>query len=91
MKGWSCCRRGPASLTTILNQSDYDAYPDLQMYPVLATAIVPVYNLKGVKGLVLTRTALAQIFSGQITYASPPAGFLFWTVFVCPPPFPRNL
>eukprot|EP00667_Euglena_gracilis_P003896 EG_transcript_3911 len=50
-----------------LNQSDYDNYTDIQMYPVLATAIVPVYNLRGVRNLVLTRTALAQIFSGQIT------------------------
>eukprot|EP00668_Euglena_longa_P026146 GGOE01032707.1.p1 GENE.GGOE01032707.1~~GGOE01032707.1.p1 ORF type:complete len:1109 (-),score=352.96 GGOE01032707.1:1408-4701(-) len=56
-----------AASTAILNQSDYDKYPDLQMYPVLATAIVPVYNLKGVQSLVLSKTALAQIFSGQIT------------------------
>eukprot|EP00667_Euglena_gracilis_P013005 EG_transcript_13385 len=56
-----------AASISILNQSDYDMYPDLQMYPVIATAIVPVYNLKGVQGLVLTRTAVAQIFSGQIT------------------------
>eukprot|EP00667_Euglena_gracilis_P011705 EG_transcript_11966 len=56
-----------ASSIGALNQSDYDDYPDIQLYPVLATAIVPVYNLKGVQGLILSTTVLSQIFSGQIS------------------------
>lgn len=55
--------------TVALNQSDYNKYPDIQMYPVLATAIVPVYNLNGPQNLILSTTVLSQIFSGQIKYA----------------------
>eukprot|EP00667_Euglena_gracilis_P012542 EG_transcript_12874 len=56
-----------AATTTILNQSDYDNYTDIQLYPVLATPIVPVYNLNGVQGLILARTTLTQIFYGLVT------------------------
>jgi phosphate transport system substrate-binding protein len=50
----------------ILLPGDYEANPDLQLYPTLAIPIVPVYNLNGAMGLILTPLALAQIFSGQI-------------------------
>eukprot|EP00667_Euglena_gracilis_P000329 EG_transcript_328 len=55
-----------AASAVALNQSDYTKYPDIQMYPVLATAIVPVYNLNGPANLILSTTVLSQIFSGQI-------------------------
>eukprot|EP00667_Euglena_gracilis_P003646 EG_transcript_3656 len=46
--------------------SDYVDSPDLQLYPVLGFAVVPIYNLGNVTGLVLSGQTLAQIFSGQI-------------------------
>ena len=46
---------------------EHAAYPDLRMYPTLAGAVVPVYALPGVTDLVLSTTALAQIFRGNIT------------------------
>eukprot|EP00668_Euglena_longa_P011104 GGOE01013477.1.p1 GENE.GGOE01013477.1~~GGOE01013477.1.p1 ORF type:complete len:1165 (+),score=295.59 GGOE01013477.1:79-3495(+) len=55
-----------AASTSTLSQAVYQKYPDLQMYPTLAAAIVPIYNLNGVQGLILSKVTLAQIFSGQI-------------------------
>eukprot|EP00667_Euglena_gracilis_P029528 EG_transcript_39230 len=55
-----------AASTSTVKPAYYQKYPDLQMYPTLAAAIVPVYNLNGAEGLTLSKTALAQIFSGQI-------------------------
>eukprot|EP00667_Euglena_gracilis_P005129 EG_transcript_5163 len=51
---------GPAS------PKDYIDSPDLQLYPALAFAVVPIYNLGPVIDLVLSGQTLAQIFSGQI-------------------------
>ena len=48
-------------------ESYYTTSPDLQMYPTVATAIVPVYNLPGIEKLVLSREALVGIFNGTIT------------------------
>eukprot|EP00667_Euglena_gracilis_P007950 EG_transcript_8032 len=56
-----------AASTAILSQADYAKFPDLQMYPTLAAAIVPIYNLNGAQGLILSKVVLAQIFSGRIT------------------------
>eukprot|EP00667_Euglena_gracilis_P001340 EG_transcript_1340 len=36
------------------------------MYPTMAAALVPVFNLNGAQGLILRSTVLARIFSGQI-------------------------
>eukprot|EP00667_Euglena_gracilis_P000302 EG_transcript_302 len=49
-----------------LDAMDYVLNPDLQMYPTVATAIVPVYNLNAAANLTLSTAVLAQIFSGQI-------------------------
>jgi len=50
----------------ILAQSDYLLYPDIQMYPLAAAAVVPVFNLPCQK-LVLTAELLAKIYLMQIT------------------------
>eukprot|EP00667_Euglena_gracilis_P028457 EG_transcript_36335 len=49
-----------------LEVADYALNPDLEMYPTMATAIVPVFNLNAAANLTLSTAVLAQIFSGQI-------------------------
>ncbi|CEO97693.1 hypothetical protein PBRA_005807 [Plasmodiophora brassicae] len=52
-----------------ISDSMYSSYPDLQMFPTIATAVVPIYNVPELtKPLVLTRSALAKIFMGVITW-----------------------
>ncbi len=57
----------------ILNQDQLNAAPGLQMFPTVAGAIVPSYNLKDANGSPITaqikfpRTALADIYLGKIT------------------------
>eukprot|EP00667_Euglena_gracilis_P030164 EG_transcript_41182 len=48
-----------------LEAADYALNPDLQTYPTMATAIVPVYNLGACANLTLSTAVLAQVFSGQ--------------------------
>uniref|UniRef100_A0A7S3GGX5 Uncharacterized protein n=1 Tax=Palpitomonas bilix TaxID=652834 RepID=A0A7S3GGX5_9EUKA len=62
-----------AGSDSLLKDSEYDAYPDLQMFPTLAGAVVPIYNIPEIaqsgisEPLVLDRTVLADIFLGSIT------------------------
>ena len=52
-------------------ERDYEIYPDLQMYPAFAGAVVPIYNLPELSTkdrLVLSRSTLANIFLGKIAY-----------------------
>jgi phosphate transport system substrate-binding protein len=51
--------------------ADYQAYPDLQMYPAFAGAVVPIYNIPELGSdppLVLSRMTLANIFLGKISF-----------------------
>ena len=50
--------------------SFWAAHPDTLVIPLLASAIVPIFNLPGVSELKLTQAALARIFMGNITYWS---------------------
>ncbi|CAG0945397.1 Phosphate-binding protein PstS [Anaerolineae bacterium] len=56
----------------ILTKEQYDKAPGIQMIPTVAGAIVPIYNLKGDDGKVITNTikfsytALADIYLGKI-------------------------
>eukprot|EP00667_Euglena_gracilis_P002204 EG_transcript_2203 len=56
------------------------------MYPVIASAVVPVFNIGGPKSLVLSTSVLARIFRGNITVWDDPAirslnpGFAMWRV-----------
>lgn len=56
----------------ILTADQYAKAPGIQMIPTVAGAIVPIYNLKGEDGKVITetikfpRTALADIYLGKI-------------------------
>eukprot|EP00667_Euglena_gracilis_P011063 EG_transcript_11275 len=55
------------SLTSPISSDKYARYPDLQLYPTVAAAVVPIYNLDGVTDLVLNLETLAKIWSGRIT------------------------
>jgi len=51
-----------AGSDSLLKTSDYASYPDLQMYPAVAGAVVPIFNVPGVDDLILNTTMIAQIF-----------------------------
>eukprot|EP00667_Euglena_gracilis_P000913 EG_transcript_913 len=52
--------------------TDYQAAPDLQLYPTMACGVVPVFNLGNVTDLVLSTSLLARIFRGNVTYWDDP-------------------
>ena len=65
-----------AGSDSLLEDSEYAAFPDLQMYPTVAGAAVPVFNLPivGSSGqLVLSVDVIAKIFRSAITRWSDPA------------------
>ncbi len=63
-----------AGSDSVLSADDYKNGGDLQMYPMLAGAVVPVYNIDGVtKTVTLSRDVLVGIYLGTITKWSDPA------------------
>ncbi|KAK3610400.1 hypothetical protein CHS0354_008688 [Potamilus streckersoni] len=50
----------------LLSDEDYIKYPDLQMFPVMAGAVVAAFNIPGVKNLNLTLQHLVGIYKGTI-------------------------
>jgi phosphate transport system substrate-binding protein len=57
-----------AGSDSLLKYEEYQKGGDLQMFPVLAGAVVPIYNIEGVtKTLTLDGNALAGIYGGTIT------------------------
>jgi phosphate transport system substrate-binding protein len=63
-----------AGSDSVLSADDYTKGGDLQMYPILAGAVVPVYNIDGVtKTVTLDRATLVSIFLGEIKKWNDPA------------------
>ncbi len=68
-----------AGSDSLLNDEEYAAGKDLQMYPMLAGAVVPIYNIAftgentGNAALVLGRQTLVDIYNGKITAWNDPA------------------
>ncbi len=62
-----------AGSDSLLSEDQYQKMPDLQMLPVLAGAVVPVYNLPNVQNLVLDGPTLAAIYLGKIQKWNDPA------------------
>jgi phosphate transport system substrate-binding protein len=67
-----------AGSDSVLKAEEYTSGVDLQMYPVLAGAVVPIYNLEGYDAtkdpiLVLDRETLANIYLGKIKTWNDPA------------------
>jgi phosphate transport system substrate-binding protein len=63
-----------AGSDAMLSADEYAAGKDLQMYPTLAGAVVPIYNVEGVnQTLVLDGVVLAGIYNATITKWNDPA------------------
>lgn len=70
-----------AGSDSLLKQEEYDAGKDLQMYPMVASAVVPIYNIafQNVPDgttpakLVLDRQTLVDIYNGKINKWNDPA------------------
>lgn len=63
-----------AGSDSLLNDEEYAAGKDLQMYPMLAGAVVPIYNIEGITQTVtLDSASLVGIYSGKITKWNDPA------------------
>ena len=62
-----------AGSDSVLKAADYKAFPDLLMFPALAGAVVPLYNIPELKAasnvsLVLSRQNIADIFKGEVLF-----------------------
>jgi phosphate transport system substrate-binding protein len=63
-----------AGSDAVLSADEYAAGKDLQMYPTLAGAVVPIYNVEGVSQvLVLDGAVLSGIYNATITKWNDPA------------------
>ncbi len=63
-----------AGSDSLLTDDEYTAGMDLQMYPMVAGAVVPIYNIEGITGtIVLDRETLANIYLAKIAKWNDPA------------------
>jgi len=62
-----------AGSDSLLKENQYEKMPDLQMLPMLAGAVVPIYNIPQIEKLVLDGPTLVAIFDATITNWSDPA------------------
>ncbi len=63
-----------AGSDSLLKDEEYAAGKDLQMYPMLAGAVVPIYNIAGITTTItLDRPTLAGIYAAQIAKWNDPA------------------
>jgi phosphate transport system substrate-binding protein len=63
-----------AGSDSLLTDAEYTNGKDLQMYPTVAGAVVPIYNVDGVtQTLTLDRSSLVGIYDGTITKWNDPA------------------
>jgi len=66
-----------AGSDSLLKEEEYTAGGDLQMYPMIAGAVVPIYNIEGLTSedpaLILSGAVLVGIFDGSINNWSDPA------------------
>ncbi len=66
-----------AGSDSLLGDEEYQAGGDLQMYPMLAGAVVPIYNIEGLTPddppLVLDRETLANMYLAKVTEWNDPA------------------
>jgi phosphate transport system substrate-binding protein len=63
-----------AGSDSVLKDEEYTSGKDLQMYPMLAGAVVPIYNVEGVTlTMTLSRDALVGIYNAKTTKWNDPA------------------
>lgn len=66
----------------LLGAADYLNFPDLQMLPAVAGAVVPIYNIPDLlhanitAPIILSRSSLVNIFMGRIQVTSLPSSYL---------------
>jgi phosphate transport system substrate-binding protein len=57
-----------AGSDSVLTDAEYQSGKDLQMYPMLAGAVVPIYNIQGITTTItLDRATLSGIYNAKIT------------------------
>jgi phosphate transport system substrate-binding protein len=63
-----------AGSDSLLTDAEYQSGGDLQMYPMIAGAVVPIYNVEGItKTVTLSRDVLVGIYNAKITKWNDPA------------------
>jgi phosphate transport system substrate-binding protein len=66
-----------AGSDSLLSDDEYTSGKDLQMYPMVAGAVVPIYNIEGIDNtmspLILDRETLSNIYLAKITKWNDPA------------------
>ncbi len=62
-----------AGSDSLLKEAQYQQMPDLQMLPMVAGAVVPIYNVEGLSSLVLDGPTLVDIYMAKITQWNDPA------------------
>ena len=62
-----------AGSDSLLKESQYQKMPDLQMLPMLAGAVVPIFNVPGVHQLIIDGPTLVNIYMAKITKWNDPA------------------
>jgi len=63
-----------AGSDSLLKDAEYQQGVDLQMYPMLAGAVVPIYNVEGItKTITLSRDVLVGIYNAKIIKWNDPA------------------
>lgn len=55
----------------VAKPQDYASAPDLQYYPLAASAVVPVFNVPGLDTVVLSKPVLGRMFRGCDAVANP--------------------
>lgn len=63
-----------AGSDSVLTDAEYQSGKDLQMYPMVAGAVVPIYNIQGITTTItLDRATLVGIYNAKITKWNDPA------------------
>jgi phosphate transport system substrate-binding protein len=63
-----------AGSDSLLKDEEYASGKDLQMYPMVSGAVVPIYNIEGItQTITLSREALVGIYLGKVTKWNDPA------------------
>ena len=62
-----------AGSDSLLKEEQYRQMPDLQMLPIVAGAVVPIFNIDGVDSLALDGQTLVDIYMAKITKWNDPA------------------
>ncbi|XP_041360485.1 atrial natriuretic peptide receptor 2-like [Gigantopelta aegis] len=57
-----------AGSDSLLKSTDYELYPDLQMFPTMAGAVVLSFNLPGITSVNLTMDHVVRIYMGDIAW-----------------------